>query len=87
MGPGARGTSPGPGVRTPVVAGPLGEDVGLTVGEGMAGRVVVGDPVGGGGAVSVVLLGGGLDLVGLSMAGTPSEGLVVAGAGGGRTQR
>jgi hypothetical protein len=73
------------GVGTPVV-GPVGEDVGVSVGGGVVGRVVRGVDVGGG-AVPLVLLGWGLGLVGLSMTGAPSEGLVVAGVGTGRTQR
>jgi hypothetical protein len=73
------------GVGTPV-AGPVGEDVGAPVGRGVVGRVVRGVDVGGG-AVLVVPLGWGLGLVGLSMTGAPSEGLVVAGVGTGRTQR
>ena len=87
MGPSAvGGTVPDGGVRTPVVvAGPVGEDVGAPVGEGVGGRLVVGVLEVGGGDVPVVLLGWGLGLVGLSMAGAPPEGMVAAGVGNGRT--
>ena len=85
MGP-VGGTLLDGGVRTPVVGGPVGEDVGAPVGEGVAGRVVVGVLDVGEGAVPVVLLVSGLGLVGLSMTGTPPEGLVAAGVGNGRTQ-
>jgi hypothetical protein len=74
------------GVGAPV-AGLVGEDLGAALGTGVADRVLVGVLEAGGGVGLVVLLGWGLGLVGLSMTGAPSEGLVVAGVGMGRTQR
>jgi len=74
------------GVGAPV-AEPVGDDVGVPVGEGVARRVLVGVSELGRGVGPVVPLGWVLGLVGLSMTGALSEGLVAAGVGTGRTQR
>ena len=79
-------------MRSLVVGGPVGGEVGVPAGEGVARRVVPGETGVSRGAVLVVLLGSprvgwGLGLAGRSMTGVPSEGLVVAGVGTGRTKR
>ena len=84
-------TPPGTGAGSLVVAGPVGEDVGVRSGEGVARRVLAGPPEVLGDSVPVVLVvslrvGWGRGFVGRSMPGAPSEGLVPAGAGSGRTQ-
>ena len=85
-------TSPGTGVWSPVVCAPVGEAVGVPVGEGVVRRVLGGAPVVFGEVVGGVLLvssgvGWGLGLDGRSMVGVPTEGVAGADVGSGRTQR